>query len=118
MIEKLLFVDEILGVITIFILGFFCAVVPKINIMKYLYILFGITIIQLGIDCIVDGDVWYEYIWYFLFAAIAITVGIWLLIASKAMTKEEQEALDQDFEEISRRSGKRKILTLLLKMIK
>ena len=77
-------------VISIFALGFFCAVIPKTSIAKYFYILFGITVIPIGIKFILDGKPWYQYIWAFLFAIVAIIVGIGLFIKNKRMTKEEQ----------------------------
>ena len=77
-------------VISIFALGFFCAVIPKTSIAKYFYILFGITVIPIGIKFILYGKPWYQYIWAFLFAIVAIIVGIGLFIKNKRMTKEEQ----------------------------
>lgn len=90
MIETLFLIDERLCVISIFALGFFCAVIPKTGIAKYFYILFGITVIPIGIKFILDGKPWYQYIWAFLFAIVAIIVGIGLFIKNKRMTKEEQ----------------------------
>ena len=79
MIVTLFIIDEILCIISIFALAFFCAVLPKTGIAKYFYILFGITLIPIGIKFILDGEAWYVYIWVFLFAVVGIIVGIWLI---------------------------------------
>lgn len=118
MIEVLFFIDVILCVISIFALAFFCAVLPKTNIAKYLYLLFGITIIPIGISSILDGYVWYEYIWFFLFSAVGIIVGIWLIIVNRARTKEEQEEFDRNFGEEARRGGKRRMYKQFWKLRK
>jgi hypothetical protein len=110
MIEALFFIDFILCAISILALAFFCAVLPKTNIAKYLYLLFGITIMPIGIYCILDNYIWYEYIWFFLFSAVGIITGIWLIIKNKAKTKEEQEAFDRNFGKKARRGGKRRML--------
>lgn len=115
MIETLFIIDEILCVICIFALAFFCAVLPKTGIAKYFYILFGITLLPIGIKCILDGEVWYEYIWIFLFAIVGIIVGIVLIRLNKKMTKEEQKEFDQNFGTMARRGGKKRILNQLWK---
>jgi hypothetical protein len=116
MIEILFLVDVIICAVSIFALAFFCAVLPKTNIAKYLYILFGITIIPLGIDSIFEGYVWYEYIWFFLFSAAGIITGIRLIIVNRSMTKEEQEKFDRNFGEMARRGGKRRMYKQFWKM--
>ena len=114
--ETLLFIDEIICVISIFVLAFFCAVVPKTRIAGYFYILFGVTITPVGIKSILDGDLWYQFIWFFLFAITAIVIGIALLVANSAMTEQEQKDLDHDFGEIARRGGKRRLFTQFWRM--
>lgn len=108
MLEILFTIDEILCIICIFALVFFCAVLPKTNIAKYFYILFGITLLPVGIKFIQDGSPWYEYIWFFLFAIVGILVGIWLFGIDKDMTKEQQKEFDQDFGKTARRGGMRR----------
>ncbi|MBQ2938096.1 MAG: hypothetical protein IJE05_04385 [Clostridia bacterium] len=109
MIETLFIIDEILCIICIFALAFFCAVLPRTGIAKYFYILFGITLLPIGIKFILDGAVWYEYIWIFLFAIVGIIVGIVLIRLNKKMTKEKQKEFDQNFRAMARHGGKRKI---------
>ncbi len=53
--ENLLLADEIVCVASIFALGFFCAILPRTRIARYFYILFGITILPVGIKSILDG---------------------------------------------------------------
>ena len=108
MMDIFLVIDELLVVISIFALAFFCAVLPKTGIAKYFYILFGITLIPIGIKFILDGEAWYVYIWVFLFAVVGIIVGIWLISLHKEMSKEQQKELDQKFGKIARRGGMRR----------
>ena len=116
--ENLLMADEIICVISIFVLGFFCAVLPRTRIAQYFYIVFGITIMPVGIKMIVKGDPWYEFIWFFLFGITAIIIGIGLIIANKAMTPKEQKELDENFGEIARRGGKRRMYKQFWRMKK
>lgn len=116
MVEVLFIIDVILCVICVFALAFFCAVIPKTGIAKYLYILFGITLLPIGIQFILDGNPWYEYIWVFLFAAVGLIVGIVLIRCNQRMTKEEQKKFDQNFGTMARRGGKRSIFKQLWKM--
>lgn len=102
MIETLFIIDEILCVICIFALAFFCAVLPRTGIAKYFYILLGITLLPIGIKFMLDGEAWYEYIWFFLFAIVGIIVGIVLIRLNKEMTKEEQKKIDQNFGAMAR----------------
>ena len=104
--ENLLLADEIVCVISIFVLGFFCAILPRTRIARYFYILFGITILPVGIKMILDGDPWYEFIWIFLFGITAIIIGIVLFVANGAMTEEEQKEFDQDFGAIAEKQAK------------
>lgn len=115
MIEILFIIDEIFCIICIFALAFFCAVLPRTGIAKYFYILFGITLLPIGIKCILDGKSLYEYIWIFLFAIVGIIVGIVLIRQNEKMTKEEQKKFDQNFGKTARRGGKRKILNQISK---
>lgn len=114
MLEILFFIDEILCIICIFALAFFCAVLPKTGITKYFYILFGITLLPVGIKFILDGVPWYEYIWAFLFAIVGILVGIVLFRVNKEMTKEEQKEFDQNFGKVARQGGMRRIFKQFL----
>ena len=66
MIMTLFIIDEILCVFSIFALAFFCAVLPKTGIAKYFYILFGITLIPIGIKFILDGEKHFERFWMIL----------------------------------------------------
>lgn len=109
MLEILFVIDEILCIISIFALGFFCAVLPKTSIAKYFYILFGVTLLPIGIKFIQDGSLWYEYIWVFLFAIVGILVGIGLFKVNKNLTKEELEEFDKNFGEDARAGGMRRI---------
>ena len=118
MIMNLFIIDEILCVFSIFALAFFCAVLPKTGIAKYFYILFGITLIPIGIKFILDGEAWYVYIWVFLFAVVGIIVGIWLISLHKEMSKEQQKELDQKFGKIARRGGMRRASKQFWKMRK
>ncbi len=118
MIVTLFIIDEILCIISIFALAFFSAVLPKTGIAKYFYILFGITLIPIGIKFILDGEAWYVYIWVFLFAAVGIIVGIWLISLHKEMTKEQQKELDQKFGKVARRGGMRSASRQFWKMRK
>lgn len=116
--ENLLLADEIVCVISIFVLGFFCAILPRTRIARYFYILFGITILPVGIKMILDGDPWYEFIWIFLFGITAIIIGIGLFVANSAMTEEEQKEFDQDFGAMARRGGKRRMYKQFWRMKK
>lgn len=107
--EKLLLADEIVCVISIFVLGFFCAVLPRTRIAQYFYIVFGVTIIPVGIEMVLKGDPWYEFIWIFLFGIVAIIIGIGLIVANNAMTEKEKREFDQNFGKIARRGGKRRM---------
>ena len=109
MIQTLFFVDELLCIISIFALVFFCAIVPKTSIAKYFYLLFGITLIPIGIRMVVRGEAWYVFIWVFLFSLVAILVGIALWGLDQTMTKEQKEELDGAFGDMARRSGARRI---------
>jgi hypothetical protein len=117
-LEILFLIDAIICVISILVLAFFCAVLPRTNIAKYFYLLFGITMIPIGIDGILDGYVWYEYIWFFIFSAVGIIVGIRLIVVNRFRTKEEQKEFDRNFGEMARRSGKRKMPKMFWKMRK
>lgn len=97
MIETLLIIDEILCIICIIALALFCAVLYKTGIAKYFYILFGITLLPIGIKLISDGTAWYKYIWFFLFAIVAIISGIMLIIVNNKMTKEQKEKFNRNF---------------------
>lgn len=116
--ETLLMIDEVLCVASIFALVFFCAVVPKTAVAKYLYILFGITLIPIGIQFLMEGEPWYICIWVFLFSAVGIIVGIVLIRSSKHMSKEEQEVVDQNFGKMARRSGMRRMHKEIWKNLK
>lgn len=116
--ENLLLADEIVCVASIFVLGFFCAILPRTRIARYFYILFGITILPVGIKMILDGDPWYEFIWIFLFGITAIIIGIVLFVANGAMTEEEQKEFDQDFGAMARRGGKRRMYKQFWRMKK
>lgn len=116
--ENLLLVDEIICVCSIFALGFFCAVLPRTRIAQYFYILFGITIMPVGIEMILKGDPWYEFIWIFLFEIVAIIIGIVLIVANSVMTEKEQKEFDQDFGTMARRDGKRRMYKQFWRMRK
>ena len=104
--ENLLLADEIVCVASIFALGFFCAILPRTRIARYFYILFGITILPVGIKSILDGDPWYEFIWIFLFGITASIIGIGFFAANSALTEEEQKEFDQDFGAIAEKQAK------------
>lgn len=116
--ENLFLADEIICVISIFALGFFCAILPRTRIARYFYLLFGITVLPVGIKMILDGDPWYEFIWIFLFGITAIIIGIGLFAANSAMTGEEQKEFDQNFGEMARRGGKRRMYKQFWRMKK
>lgn len=118
MIDILFFIDMILFIISIFALAFFCAVIPKTSIAQYFYILFGVTAIPVGIRFILEDYPWYVCIWAFVFAIVAIIVGICLIKANRKMTRERQKQLNQDFGEMARRGGKRRACKELWKMNK
>lgn len=118
MVEILFIVDEVLCVACIFALAFFCAVIPKTGIAKYLYILFGITLLPVGIRFVLNGEPWYQYIWIFLFAAAGMIVGIVLIGYNHGMNKEEQKKFDRDFGAMARRNGKRNLFKQLWKLKK
>lgn len=109
MMDIFLVIDELLVVISIFALAFFCAVLPNTNIAKYFYILFGVTLIPVGIKFVLDGKPWYEFIWVFLFAAVGIFVGIMLFWINQNTTEEEQREFDRAFGNMARRGGKRRM---------
>lgn len=118
MLEILLIIDGLLCVISIFALAFFCAVFPKTEIAQYFYILFGVTILPLGVKSALGGDPWYEYIWFFLFAIAGIVVGIGLIRTNRVMNKEEKEKLNKEFGKEARRGGMRRLSKELGKMDK
>lgn len=109
MMEKIMFIDEILAVGSLWGLFVFCALVPKTNIAKYLYILFGVTLIPVGIKSIFDGDRWYQFIWFFLFALVGIVMGIFLIFINSNLDKDEQKEFDESFGKASRRGGMRRL---------
>lgn len=85
------------------------------EIAKYFYFLFGITMFPIAIDFVLDGEPWYAYIWGFLFSAVAIIMGIILPGPNKHISKEDREQLNQQFGSIARRSGERRLFRRFLK---
>ena len=109
MMEKIMFIDEILAVGSLLGLFVFGVLVPKTNIVKYLYILFGVTMIPVGIKSIFDGDKWYQFIWFFLFALVGIGMGIILIFINSYLDKDEQKEFDESFGKVARRGGMRRL---------
>ena len=116
LMDTLLVIDEILCVGSIFALAFFCAVVPKTNIAKYLYIVFGLTLLPMGVKFIQDGKPWYQCIWVFLFAAVGIIVGIVLIRINKEMSDEDRKDFDRSFGKEARQGGIRRLPKHINKM--
>ncbi len=108
--DNLFFIDEVLCIISIFGLGLFSVVLPKLEIAKYFYLLFGITMIPVGIEFVLDGVEWYAYIWAFVFSVVGIIMGILIPGPGKNISKKDREQLNKQFGQASRDSAKRKLL--------
>lgn len=109
MIETLFVIDLYLCVISMVALAFFCAVVPRTDIAQYLYLLFGITLLPIGIKFIIDGKAWYEYIWIFLLSVVGIILGTMLIIVNKKISEDEKDKIDKHFGRVARDGGKRRL---------
>ncbi|MCQ2522676.1 MAG: hypothetical protein MJ105_09940 [Lachnospiraceae bacterium] len=106
MLEILITIDELAVIGSLLLLFVFSFLLPRTNIAKYLYMIFGISICIFGVYEALRSKPWYEFVLYFIFGIAAAVMGIVLFVVNKKVqTKEEQEALDEAF---GKASGRRK----------
>lgn len=108
--EKLLLIDEILLIITIFVLFFFTTVKGNIKVTRFLYLIFGVTLIPIGIEFIKEGYKFIEYIWFFVFSLCGVIVSIYLFfVYGKVKGTENEQMVNEKMQKMGRKTGFRRI---------
>lgn len=114
MIDVLINIDSIIFIASIFLLAFFCAIKPNANIARWLYLIFGLSILPILPGLMEGMDKWL-IVWPLLFSLSGILMFISISLSLKNKPEEE---INKKLQEASIKGGKRRIVKNISKGIK
>lgn len=116
MYEILFNIASVLFLISVFALPFFCAVKPNINIARWFYLSFGVSIIFLIPRLLDDIDEKWLVVWPLLLSLVGFLMFIAITKSLKEIRGTEKEKeLNKKFQEVSIKGGKRKLSRTIIK---
>lgn len=93
MSDSVFVVVAIALIVDIFALAYFSAIKPKISVNRFLYLIFGILLIPIGIYIGDEADLEFiQEIWFYIFAATGIIAFIGLSIKYHKIKGTKKEA--------------------------
>lgn len=116
MSEVIFTILELAFIASIFALAFFSAVKPNINIARWFYLIFGVSLIPITPKLMEDVEAKWLMVWPLLFAFAAIFMFVVLTkTVKKVKGSEEEDEINKKFQDTSIRGGKRRLSKTLLK---